>query len=114
MTHDQQAVERVRDVLDFAGDIRWREIADGSPFTSIDRQLLGDLHAQARSSGVLSAIAALEATRTADARVEENTVTINGRAYRLGSLDELKRLIQGGAKIEAVSWRTLLHGGTNG
>jgi hypothetical protein len=42
------------EVVEAAADIRWKELAEGSPFTVIDRQMLKELHDKAskiRSNG---------------------------------------------------------------
>lgn len=36
------------DLVQYAGDVRWLELADGAAFTFVDRKMLADLHAKAR------------------------------------------------------------------
>lgn len=42
--------EDVRDALTYAADVRWQELAEGAPFTSIDRMMLGTLHTKASAA----------------------------------------------------------------
>lgn len=55
-TNKDETIAMLREVVTFAGDIRWQELAEGAPFTVIDRQLLGEMHRLARSSCVVAAL----------------------------------------------------------
>ncbi len=99
----------VREALEFAGDVRWLELAEGAPFTTIDRQLLAEMHRKARSLAVVSALTT-EQTAPAQALDREALICTLKAAGGIHNPDENAPFIAD-AILSAQAERTEREGG---